>query len=303
MTSIATKTNPERHTIHIPSPIHIFSVEDFGIPLERFLQETRPIFYDLPWDPYDARREQLEFLQKHISVPESDFQTFCDYFEGKTPFTPLQRLRHLLSLSQRAQFDLMKPFRRRAISKFVGTFSSPMWNFKRVPISRFSQDTAKLKEKKFDFRTLVRTFTEIEDRHIETPLFKMLLQGIAEKVRKFNPEITSLEISAHHVLVETYRDRIKSNSPEGIHQDGFDYIVSALVIERHEVLGGESQVFSNDKLTQLCTTTLMPGFGLLQPDQNTSLWHQVTPITVKDPSLQGFRSSIGFDIALCREKS
>ena len=100
------------------------------------------------------------------------------------------------------------------------------------------------------------------------------------------------------MLVETAKERITSNSPEGIHQDGYDYIVSALVVERKNISGGISEIFANDKKSKILSTTLQPGFGLLQPDLNTDLWHHVTKI--QPTSDIGFRSSIGFDIALIR---
>jgi hypothetical protein len=172
------------------------------------------------------------------------------------------------------------------------------WFLKRIPTAEFSQSYAKIAEDQFDFRTLPRIFSEIDDGAVNSSLFKTLLVGLAQRVASWHPEISALDITVHHVLVETTKERITSNSPEGIHQDGFDYIVSALVIERNNVVGGESQIFDDDKTTKIFSTTLQPGFGILQPDKNTHLWHKVTPIVVQPPAELGFRSSIGFDIAL-----
>jgi hypothetical protein len=83
-----------------------------------------------------------------------------------------------------------------------------------------------------------------------------------------------------------------------LHQDGYDYIVSALVIERKNIIGGISQVFADDKKTKLLSTKLNPGQGILQPDQGTSFWHNVTPFSVIPQTEVGYRSSIGFDIGV-----
>lgn len=294
-----------RIAIEMPSPIQTFSVEEFGIPLDEFLKQTQPFFYQLPWDDYDARREQIDFLRKSQGVNEFDLPTLallCDYFTGEKKLEDIRPLYKNLSDQLQSQFLRIKPFRKRAISRFIVEISEDGWFSERIPACSFSQIDAKIEEAKFDLRKLPRIFTEIEDSMVNNKLFYQLLHGVAAKVHQALPFVRKFDINVHHVLVETYLDRIKSNSPEGIHQDGYDYIVSALVVERKNVIGGESQIFADDKKTQIFSTTLQPGQGLLQPDRGTSLWHQVTPIVVKkdceNSVTMGHRSSIGFDIAL-----
>lgn len=112
--------------------------------------------------------------------------------------------------------------------------------------------------------------------------------------------ISGLSIVVHHVRIVTKLNRPISNSPEGIHQDGFPFIVSAFVVEREKVSGGISTIFGPDKKTEIFTTTLLPGVGLLQADQGSDLWHRVSPIYVDTEKFRdvksGYRSSIGFDI-------
>jgi hypothetical protein len=86
-----------------------------------------------------------------------------------------------------------------------------------------------------------------------------------------------------------------TNSPEGIHQDGADYIVSALVMERAGVTGGESRVYDSDKKTVLLRHTLLPGEGLFQVDAGSPLWHDVTPVVAQGDGM-GVRSLFGLDI-------
>lgn len=283
----------------IPSPIHIFCVEEFGISLEIFKTEMPQLFHNLPWDLYDARREQIEFLQKHLALLHSENKLFSDYFTGAVSFDSIAFLYNMLRPEQKMEFDKIKPFRKRAISRFICELSEDQWKFERIKVPSFSQEAAKINEVKFDFRQLPRTFTEIESHYVNHPIFTKLLTGVAKKVHHFNPGVSRLDITAHHVSVETSIDRVKGNSPEGIHQDGYDYIVSALVVERDNVIGGESAIYGDDRETEILTTTLMPGFGILQPDKNTKLWHKVSPIRVKSKE-KGYRSSIGFDIALMR---
>jgi hypothetical protein len=204
-----------------------------------------------------------------------------------------------LSPLQRAKFENIQPFRRRAFGKLIATRAPSGWQFARALSPPFVQKHGKVQYTNIDYRTLVRTFAEIDNRYITTRLFTQVLQGIAGQVHSYHPRIKKLEMLVHHVSVVTSAERIRGNSPEGIHQDGFDYIVSALVLERQQVAGGESQVFAGDKLTRLCTVTLQPGQGILQPDKQSALWHQVTPVHPLLPARSGIRSSIGLDIALC----
>ena len=96
------------------------------------------------------------------------------------------------------------------------------------------------------------------------------------------------------------------NSPEGAHEDGADFIVSALVINRINVEGAESQIIEelpNGKKEVIYKRILQPGEFAFQADTGeektygNDLWHHVTPFYVVDKSKRdGWRDIIGFDI-------
>jgi hypothetical protein len=89
-----------------------------------------------------------------------------------------------------------------------------------------------------------------------------------------------------------------TNAPEGIHQDGSDYIVSALVIERRGVVGGESIVLGPDKRTEYLRHTLQEGQGIFQADVGSPLWHWATPVRPAAPSSgeEAVRNILGYDV-------
>ncbi|MEM8907566.1 MAG: 2OG-Fe dioxygenase family protein, partial [Bacteroidota bacterium] len=118
------------------------------------------------------------------------------------------------------------------------------------------------------------------------------------ELRDKSSQIKGLNIIVHHTLVYCYSDQLATNSPEGIHQDGMDYIVSALVMERHNIAGGRSVIYGNDMQTKVMETTLQSGQGILQPDLGTELWHEVTAIRCKNAQKLGYRSTIGYDITV-----
>ncbi|MCB1149321.1 MAG: 2OG-Fe dioxygenase family protein, partial [Chlamydiia bacterium] len=273
-------------------------VHDFGIDISEFLNVTSPHFYELPLDHYDSRKEQIVYLQDRLpAMADPAVEKLCfEYYNGERDAEFLKPYIALLNEADQKEFALIVPFRRRAVANFILKRTDAGWEYTRKPTPPFSQTYAKIAEERFDFRSLPRRFSEIDDKLISDGIFPKLLKGVAAKVGDIHPEVNSLDITAHHVMVTTRKVRPTSNSPEGIHQDGYDYIVSALVVERRKVKGGVSEIFTSDKKTRILSTVLQPGFGILQPDLNTSLWHHVTKIDPEED--EGFRSSIGFDIAL-----
>ena len=281
------------------APIHWFSVEEFGVRLKTFLQENAPVFALLPHDFYDVRREQILFLQKSLPYTKGDEYNHLwkNYYSGNCHFDEIASFCLALTETQRDVFNSIKPFRTRAISQFhVNVRRSTI---ERIPIDSFSQTKAlHCNSSDCDWRTFPRIFTEIDDRLVKFESFAAVLWGVANKVCQFDSSFNELRIVAHHVRVMTKTDRIKSNSPEGIHQDGFPFIVTALVVERENIVGGESQIFDSDKTTPIFTGTLLPGQGILQPDLGTELWHCATDILPIDTTKESYRSSIGLDIQI-----
>ncbi|TAK71827.1 MAG: hypothetical protein EPO11_10905 [Gammaproteobacteria bacterium] len=283
----------------IQSPIVIFNIDDFGINREIFFEETKKVYHDLPWDYYDMRKMQLDFLQKNLPETLTEKLTpnmLADYYMGKIDITNFQFFLDHLSIPQLELFKRIKPWRKRSIAEFMLSYDDE-WKIKRIPIKKFSQKGAKIESSdRFDYRIYPRVFSESTNEAVENNTFERLLEGVASTMRVDYEGIKKLNIVTHHTYVEATCEQAGNNSPEGIHQDGYDYIVSALVVERKNIIGGVSQIFGADKKTRLIATRLAPGQGILQPDRCTNLWHNVTPFSVLSGYKKGHRSSIGFDI-------
>ena len=123
----------------------------------------------------------------------------------------------------------------------------------------------------------------------------MHLVSMADKCRSGTTK--KIKIICQQVGIVTDPDQIVSNAPEGIHQDGCDYIVSALVIERKFITGGQSVVFGPDKSTEYLRHTLQDGQGIFQANMGSPLWHVVEPIQPEsmDQAVPGIRDIIGYD--------
>ncbi len=111
---------------------------------------------------------------------------------------------------------------------------------------------------------------------------------------KGHKKIKEVDIHLHQVRQTAYSDIDSHNSPEGIHRDGCDYIVSALVMMRNNIVGGESIIYDQNKMINY-KTILDDEEGIFQED--IKQWHYVTPIQTYKEGI-GFRDILGIDIIL-----
>lgn len=288
----------KRLGIEIPHPVRVFDLKGFGVDRERFLRELAPTFSVLALDLYVAKLAQVDFLKQRCPDAAGRLDTFLAYYYAdQMTLESVLDLIQRLALHDRHEFDRigMRGRRARSISSFILTRNprNSGWDILRVPAQDFAQDVQ-------DIRALKRRFQETFYTVSDHPLFIQWMRAVAHMVKELRPETTKLALTLHQVCI--YADVLGegNNSPEGTHQDGADYIVSALVVERAGILGGESVVYlrEGERDTECLRVTLQPGQGLFQADKGTPLWHVVTPIR-EDPSVPpayGSRSIFGFDI-------
>ncbi len=159
------------------------------------------------------------------------------------------------------------------------------------------------------FHTGMNTFTqEVDDSRKEQRSFELIIDPYHPFLLHFitlncnilnmNKEFKELSVDVHQVRQVCYPELQSHNSAEGIHQDGADYIVSACVLNRYNILGGETSIYDMEK-NRIYTTLLEEDEFVFQDDKN--LYHYVTPINFKqDDNLDdiGYRDIIGLDIKI-----
>ena len=74
-------------------------------------------------------------------------------------------------------------------------------------------------------------------------------------------------------------------APEGVHQDGFDYI-AMLGVNRHNIEGGELMVYKDEDSDPFMTHALGSGEIIMLDDRK--LWHNAKPISRENPSREGY---------------
>lgn len=297
----------------IKSPIYVTNLDNVGIDQALFIETFSPFFEQLPWDFYDPKKVQIELLENWFPDEKKEIhEHFKPYFLGQKSFDSLQKWTQQLPPQQLAQLQNIEPWRRRSISKFrIEEQADGSLNIYRHPVPQFVQDVDNE-----DYRSWPRVFQEAPAAHVENKLFKQFLAvafRTMQNARKtIEKKVTRGKIVAHFMSVKSTTDHPGDNSPEGAHEDGADYIVSALVINRINIKGGESQVIeqvNNTAKEIIYGHTLQPGEFIFQADSRdeaiygTDLWHHVTPFVVENLDKGfGWRNIIGLDINIWEEE-
>ena len=159
--------------------------------------------------------------------------------------------------------------------------------------------------------TFKDTFKQnVEDSRKEEREFELLEAPYNDYVMQFlmysadllqqNHSFNKINVDLHQVRQICYPNVESHNSLEGVHQDGCDYIISALVLNRFNVVGGHSSVFNNKK-EMIYETLLKEDELLFQCDK--TLYHYITPIeylSCDSIAPHGYRDILGLDINIIK---
>lgn len=284
----------------LDTPITILNVGQYGVSVDAFQQQMREAYPEFEWDSYLLQQNKISVI-KEVIPPESlarvSNDTWYDIYTGVIQNPELYSIFPGLSSSDKSRIEALVPTRKRCMSEYLMHWNGK-WNIERIPSSLVSQTKALIaSDGEIDYRQSRRKFKELPAELFDSNL-RALLVGVADMVRETRHSIQKLNVSVHNTVVYCHPQQLVTNSPEGIHQDGVEFIVSALVVERNNISGGKSVIYGRDKRTKLLQVELQAGQGIFQADLGTELWHEVTPITAIDKTRSGYRSTIGFDVTL-----
>lgn len=280
---------------YLEAHLRVFGVADFSDDPVAFMTAMLGYSANISWDYYDVRRQRLAMLARFFPNHADDIRSIsADYYVNGEE----QLIRLFLDQMDAIQikaFHAIVPFRKRAHASFRVELSNGL--IQRLPDAEFVMPG----DWNGDFRTLPRVFKPVclgigSDAH-----FVALLSFISGQVKQRQPRAQQLTVNLHFMSVFVSGDQRDTNSPEGIHQDGADYIVSALVLDRRNVSGGMSRIYVGKEKDKTCpdlSITLQPGQGVFQSDAGSRLWHDVSPVTVEEHSRQGVRSILGLDVSV-----
>jgi hypothetical protein len=271
-------------------PITQFSLSQIDSEYQNFIDDIGPTFDELPLDVYEKRRQQVDFLMQRFPEQERRLNDFMpSYFCSEASIVDVHDLLRTLTASQQREFKGTGEARYRAIAKFeIDVPSSGLLRIRRVSAGSFVQKTYGAR----DLRTQPRLFSEASEIVTEHGFFYKLCSFIFDQVRRGNRFANRLNVTLHQVSVKV--DWLRAfQLPDGIHQDGVDYVVSAIPIILRNVVTPMSSVF-DDSGRILLNRRLSVGEGVLHDDRH--YWHSVSPLRAKgSPAM---RCTLGFDIEL-----
>lgn len=290
----------------VSSHIKIFDISEFGINKEAFLKELSISFDGLPWDMYDVGFKVERIIkEKYPLIFEYNEKEWLGLWSsiGREMKDKEKLVSFWINLIDPPRQDLtdeirvISPHRRRSCYSYtVQKKTGHFWEIKEEGAPVFTQSVD-------DGRSRSRIFGIPNAEIIRNENILKLIAYISEII-SFNPnvKVEKLRVTFHQML--TYAKGIGYNqpAPEGVHQDGSPFIVSAIVIERTNVKGGVSRIFynkpdnANYEKALAIEKILQPGEGIFQADMFTNYWHGISNISKVSQDLEGYRSIIGFDI-------
>lgn len=126
-----------------------------------------------------------------------------------------------------------------------------------------------------DYNRLVgdvkREFAELSDRLMALDNFKKLVMAFSDSC-KLHPEA---EIGVHQIRTTCSANNFGNPAPEGIHQDGTNFI-GIFAVSRSNIKGGATHLYTAKKEKPVFSKVLNPGDLLLVNDRE--FYHFTTPI-------------------------
>jgi len=282
----------------VDAPVWCANLNDLGVNRERFLEHFSSAYETMPWDYYDVKRKQWDGLTEEQR--SQHYTKFADYYTSAD--SDAASFFGSLGVELPAELLRTQPWRRRTVASYEIVCRHGSFDAERVPPVPFVQDVAAT-----DIRTLPRVFAEAGSELLEKSEFVEFLERIAVYTKKVTShvDVKRLRVTVHFMSVIAQAGQSGSNAPEGAHEDGADFIVSALVVNRCHVSGGASQVIEkhdDGEMEVIFEHELQPGEFLFQADTGeekhygNDLWHHVTPVVAAQDG--GRRDIIGLDICI-----
>ena len=159
-------------------------------------------------------------------------------------------------------------------------------------------DNNKFKQNTKDFRKNERVFKIMDVKYLTSDWllkFVVNLTALSYENEKLKNEILKkyCNVYVHQIRQMVTKNNISHNSPEGIHRDGCDYIVSAYIINKFNMQGSNSLIYDKNK-QKIYDTILNENEGIYQEDKK--LYHYVDQVKIIDDNYIGYRDILGFDI-------
>lgn len=166
-------------------------------------------------------------------------------------------------------------FRRRALSRFCG----PAASLRQLPHREFMQGGLV----NHLLGNIQRDYRELAPDVVASSAFRGMIAMI-QSFYGFDPHTTMLGV--HQIRIVCSIDQSGEPAPEGIHQDGFDYI-TIICADRVAVSGAFTELYPSPDVDPIYRSELQPGEVVFCNDRK--LFHYTSPIQPAAGARQGHR--------------
>jgi hypothetical protein len=139
-----------------------------------------------------------------------------------------------------------------------------------------------------------RKFSGLDEDFASSDVLKKIISYDLSKLPK-RYLINILKINIHQIRINSTSSTTGNPTPEGIHQDGHDYVAQHL-IAKHNVTGGESTIYDQRKQPLFSKTLSLPLQTIFVKDPK--VFHGVSPITPEINS--GYRDMLLIDFNIAK---
>jgi hypothetical protein len=140
---------------------------------------------------------------------------------------------------------------------------------------------------------IVRKFAPLRPGAVDNPFLHALVRAtFACLPLAAGRRAVNWEVRIHQIRIVTSPGEPGLPAPEGIHQDGTDFLTLHLV-QRRNITGGESTIYDLERRPLQSCTLREPLDSLILEDPR--VLHGVTPVEPADGKSQGVRDMLGVD--------
>ncbi len=142
-----------------------------------------------------------------------------------------------------------------------------------------------------------RSFATITDEMAESVSFGVLASYAQSLFSEVAPDVSRWFVEAHQFRIEARTGEPGQPTPEGVHRDGVDYVLVAL-INRQNIESGTTTIHDEGK-ARLGAFTLTDPLDLALLDDHR-VWHGVTAVEPKDPESSAWRDVLVLTLRAAR---
>jgi hypothetical protein len=141
-----------------------------------------------------------------------------------------------------------------------------------------------------------REFAPLLPETVSSPFLDALVRSTFEQLPlPSEKQAQTWEVRVHQIRIVTSADQPGKPAPEGIHQDGTDFLTLHMV-RRSNVVGAESTIYDLERRPLASYTMLDPLDSFIIEDPR--VMHGVTPVLPANGASQGTRDLLGLDFIL-----